>query len=143
MPCELTGVGKGRSAADAISDLIKNFDAVKYTDDTSYVFFLDVCRSYDTLPCDTILNQLQALRVAGRIFNLIEDFLRNRYFVVETRRITITLRKVTWSVTNGSVLCLLFLSIAIVVAPRTVSDSVGLPVRMTIYVYDATMRSIR
>lgn len=98
LPSELSGLRRERSTADAMSDLARDLADAITDEDTGYVVFLCVCCANDLLPHNAILDQLQALGVSGQIYNCVEYFPRDPWFVVETCGITSTQRKVTLGV---------------------------------------------
>lgn len=94
----MSGFQKGRSTADAISDLTSDLEGAKSVGDTVYVVFLDVSRAFDSLPHDVILGQLRSCGVSGRIYSFIEAFLQNRSFVVRSCGVSSSPQKVTQAV---------------------------------------------
>lgn len=55
------------STGDTISDLAIDLEGAKSAGDTAYVVFLDVTRAPDSLPHVSILRQIRAYGITGRI----------------------------------------------------------------------------
>lgn len=101
--------------------------------------FLGVCRAYDCLPHNAILEHLQPLGVSERIFNFMEDFLRDRWFVLETCGIISTPRRVFQRAPQGSVFSALPFNRAMVAVPKALSTYTCLSVRMIINADDVAI----
>ena len=76
------GFRKKRGSGRYIYQLIENLQNVKHNNKTAAALFIDLEKAFDSIWIDGTLFKLRIALIRGTIYNVIDDFVRNRYITI-------------------------------------------------------------
>ena len=104
------GFRKGRNTIQTVLNFVKEIEESKFKKEYSAAVFCDLKKAFDTVNHQILLKKLEHYGVKGTENKWFQDYLSNRYQIVEIDNIQSELLKISCGVPQGSVLSpLLFL----------------------------------
>ncbi|KAM7311019.1 uncharacterized protein ISCGN_007927 [Ixodes scapularis] len=128
----MSGFRRGRSAIDGVVDLVSDVEQHRSRRLSTVAVFLDIKAAFDSVEHSAILTSLIKLRVRGRIYNWILDYLQGRTIYLTTTEGNSDCFSVTAGVPQGGVLSPTLFNVVLAHLPQELSEHV----KMSMYADD-------